>query len=154
MSPAIASRFAGSLYRPILASILKSRTACLAITGTAVLQLGLAFAGLPGWRSPIHALLGLPDPGCGLTRAIVALLRGDWLTSLTFHAFASLFVVALALIALAAILPSPAGAWLTSRVEMLERWTGLTAILLLGLVIYWLLRLLIWREHFIILMAG
>jgi hypothetical protein len=34
---------------------------------------------------PSAALLGLPCPGCGLTRATVALLHGDFAAALRFH---------------------------------------------------------------------
>jgi len=124
------------------------------ITGASILQLGLVSAKLPAWQSPIHAVFGIPDPGCGLSRAIVALLRGDWRTSLTFHAFAPLFVVALSLIAITAVLPQRPRDKIVALIEDVERHTGLTALLLIGLVIYWLARLLILRGAFINLVAG
>ena len=37
---------------------------------------------------PLRGLVGLPCPGCGLTRAFCALSRGDLLSALNFHAFA------------------------------------------------------------------
>jgi hypothetical protein len=143
-----------ALRIPILASLLKNRAICLAVSGAAILQLSLVALGLPGWRSPILFFSGVPDPGGGLTRAILALLEGDWQTSLTFHAFASFFVVALVLIAMAAILPSPLKDRIIAWVEEVEGRMGLTAILLVGLVIYWLARLFILREAYISLMAG
>ncbi|PJB65393.1 MAG: hypothetical protein CO094_10105 [Anaerolineae bacterium CG_4_9_14_3_um_filter_57_17] len=138
-----------ALYKPILASILNNRVACAMITGAAILQLGLVSAGLPAWQSPTHAVFGLPDPSCSLSRAIIALLRGDWRTSLTFHAFAPLFIAALSLIAIATVLPQWPRDKVVALVENLERHTGLTALLLISLVIYWLARLLILRETFI-----
>ena len=124
------------------------------ITGASILQLSLVSAGLPAWQSPTHAVFGIPDPGCSLSRAIVALIRGDWETSLTFQAFAPLFVVALNLIAMTSILPQMTRDKLVALVDYLERRTGLTAILLIGLVIYWLARLLFMREAFLKLIAG
>jgi hypothetical protein len=73
---------------------------------------------------------------------------------LTFHAFAPLFVVALTLIAINTILPSWPRDKIVAWVEGIERRTGLTAILLIGLVAYWLARLLVLRESFINLIAG
>lgn len=115
------------------------------------MQLSLSALGLPAWRSPLHSTFGIPDFGCGLTRAILALLRGDWRTSLTFHAFAPFFLSALTLIVLAAILPATLREKIIVQIEALERRTGLTTILLVGLVVYWLARLLILREAFIFL---
>lgn len=133
---------------------MKDRIVCLIITGATILQLALVASSLPGWRSPILNLVGIPDPGGGLTRAIVALLRGDWQTSLKFHAFALFFVIALTLIAMTAILPSALNDKIIAWVEEVEERTGLTAILLVGLVIYWLARLFILREAYITLIAG
>lgn len=142
------------LRRPILALHLKNRTLCLTITGATILHFGLLVLGLPSWQSPFRNTFGIPDPGGGLSRAILALLRGDWQTSLTFHAFAPLFIIALTLIAFAAILPFPLRDKIIYWVEYVEVRTGLTAILLMGLVIYWLVRLLILREAFIELIVG
>ena len=99
-------------------------------------------------------MFGIPDPGGGLTRAILALLRGDWQTSLTFHAFGLPFTIALTLIAMAAILPVSLRDKMAEWVGELERRTGLTAILLIGLFIYWLVRLLILRQAFVDLIVG
>ena len=121
------------------------------ITSATILQLSLSALGLPAWRSPLHSTFGIPDFGCGLSRAILALLRGDWQTALMLHAFAPLFVAALILVALAAILPHVLREKIVAWVEEMERRTGLTTILLAGLVLYWLARLLIMREAFILL---
>lgn len=142
------------LHKPILASILENRGICAAISGAAILQLSLVFAGLPGWQSPFHSLLGFPDPGCGLSRAIVALFRGDWQTSLTFHAFAPFFVIALILIALVAIFPVEMKNKVVIWVEAIELRTGLSTYLLIGLVLYWLARLLFMHEAFFSIVAN
>ncbi|MDO8753201.1 MAG: DUF2752 domain-containing protein [Anaerolineales bacterium] len=109
--------------------------------------------GLPAWQSPTHEVFGLPGPGCGLSWAIVALLQSDWRTALTFHAFAPFFVIALSLIGITTFLPRGPRDKLVALVEDLERRTGLTAILLLGLIIYWLARSLFMREAFMKLIA-
>ncbi len=143
-----------ALRTPILASVLKSRAICLAVTVATIIQLSLVALGLPGWRSPILAFFGVPDPGGGLTRAIVAFLRGDWQTALTFHAFAPFFIVALTLIAAAAVLPASPRDKIISWVENVEVRTGLTAILLICLVVYWLGRLFFLGAAYITLIGG
>jgi len=143
-----------ALRRPVLAPILRKRDICFIITGVAILQLSLVILGLPAWQSPIHTILGVPDPGCGLSRALASLLRADWRTALRLHAFSPLFAGALGLIAIAAILPQGLRDKLTSFVEALEQNTGLTAILLAALLIYWLARLVFFREAFLSLIAG
>lgn len=128
--------------RPILAPLVDNRLLCWGITLASIIQTSLTALALPAWQSPLHRLFGIPDPGCGLTRAIVALLRGDWQTSLMFHAFAPLFLIALVVIALGATLPVFWQKRLVEPIALIERRTGLTAILLVALVIYWLGRLI------------
>lgn len=124
------------------------------ITGAVGLQAGLVSLGLPGWQCPFLHILGLPCPGCGLSRAIVTLLQGDWRSSLELHAFAPIFVIALVLIAGITLLPQKQRVWVMGQLEMVERRTGITAIMLIGLVFYWLVRLLLFPEAFINLVKG
>lgn len=139
---------------PILASVAQNRLAGAMIAGAAGLQTGLVSLGLPGWPCPFFHVLGLPCPGCGLSRACAALLYGDWSTSLELHAFAPIFVGGLILVFLAAVLPPRQHAWLVGRLELVERRTGITAILLVSLMLYWLVRLLLFPEAFINLIRG
>jgi hypothetical protein len=50
----------------------------------------LLAAGL--WPCPFAALTGLPCPGCGLTRAALAMLRGDLGAALSLHPLSPLVV--------------------------------------------------------------
>ena len=143
-----------SLFNPILAPLLESRPTSLAIVGAAFLHTGLATLGLPGWPCPVRHGLGIPCPGCGLSRAITALLQGDWETSLALHAFAPFFLLTLVIMTGVILLPSPQRTWLIDQIKTIEHCTGITAILLLGLVFYWLTRLLFFREAFFNLIMG
>lgn len=142
------------LSDPILAPILESRITSLAIVGAAILHTGLVILDLPSWPCPVRHSLGIPCPGCGLSRAITALLHRDWETSLNFHAFAPFFLLALMLMACVILLPPPPRRWIIHQVEVIEQHTGITAILLVGLVFYWLARLLVLREAFLNLITG
>jgi hypothetical protein len=142
------------IYTPILASVVENRLASWMIVGAAGLQAGLVALGVPGWPCPLLHATGLPCPGCGLSRAIVLLLHGDWRTSLELHAFAPVFVIALLLVAWATVLPQQQRRWLIDRFEIVERRTGITAILLVGLMLYWLIRLLLFPDAFIQLIKG
>jgi len=70
----------------------------------------LAF--VPADTCLVHRALGVPCPGCGFTRALLALARGDLAASLTLHPLA-LPALALASLtfALAVLLPHDARAW-------------------------------------------
>ncbi len=64
--------------------------ACLAILLGALLltpsngQLRLGPITLPG-LCMLRETTGIPCPGCGLTRSLVAAVRGDWSSSFAFH---------------------------------------------------------------------
>ncbi len=122
--------------------------------GAAGLQLGTFALNLPTWPCPFLHVAGIPCPGCGLTRAIIALLNADWQTALALHAYAPIFVLAIFLIACATLLPPKPRRWFIGQFELVERRTGITAILLIGLVVYWLIRLLLFPEAFINLIKG
>jgi hypothetical protein len=73
---------------------------------------------------------------------------------LTFHAFAPVFVVGLFLVAVAAILPEKPRQQLGAYVELIEQRSGVTALLLIGLMCYWVARLAIDPSAFIHLMRS
>lgn len=65
------------------------------------------------------------------------------------HAFAPVAVVALTLIVFCTLSPRDRAKLIADRAETFERYTGLTALLLAGLILYWLARLLILRTAFV-----
>ena len=142
------------LFVPVLAPVLRDRKWMLAISGAALLQVGLTSLKFPGWQCPFLQLLGIPCPGCGLTRASVLLLHGDWKQSIAFHAFAPVFLIALLLVAVTAILPEAPRRRLVNAAETWERRTSITSLLLIGLILYWLARLLIMQSVYVRLMRG
>jgi hypothetical protein len=138
----------------LLSPILRDRKFALAISGTGLLQAVTAVLGISLWQCPIFHLLGIPCPGCGMTRAAGSLLHGKWEQSLSFHAFAPVFVIALALVTCTALSPKRFRSHIIGMTESLERHTGITTLLLLGLIVYWLARLLILRSDFVRLIQG
>lgn len=126
----------------ILADLIRERMLMIVVCSVAAFQLIWAGSGLPGWSCPLLQSTGFPCPGCGLTRAVVALLHGDWQKSLTLHAFAPILLAALALIGIASFLPQQQRHSFADTVEKVEKKSRLSAVLLIGLVAYWLVRLL------------
>ena len=129
-------------YAPAFSSLLENRGEGLAIAGVGVLHLGLNFAGLPGWSCPILAATGVPCPGCGLTRATMQLLRGDFAQSFHTHAFAPIFLLALIVMLVTLVLPETQRRKLIAVVSNLETRNGITAWVLLFLMLYWAFRLI------------
>lgn len=68
------------------------------------------FGGL--WTCPIHAITGLYCPGCGMTRAVIALAELDPATALRQNV---LVLVVLPLLLGAAITPTRLNAWLDAH---------------------------------------
>jgi hypothetical protein len=141
-------------FAPVLSTILRDRRLAAAISGAALLQLVLALLRLPGWQCPVFHALGVPCPGCGLTRATVSLFQGNFKQSLALHAFAPIFVTALAIVTCSAVFPPGQRERIANRTESIERYTGITSLILIGLVLYWLARLLILQSGFINLIGG
>lgn len=142
------------LDTPILAALLGERKVSAAI----ILGLGTHGAalalGLPGFDCPLRAAIGVPCPGCGLSRAGQALLQGQWVTMAQYHLFAPFFAIAFMLIGVSLVLPVRLHGQLVGAVARFERQTRLVAITLILLVMYWLVRLLWLRESFVNLIVS
>lgn len=122
--------------------------AAASLCALAGLQAVSVRAGAGGWACPFYGGLGVPCPGCGLTRACVALLRGDVRQALALHLFAAPAAAFALLLAAALTLPGGARHALLSMVEAIERRTRLTQFLLIGMVCYWLVRLALGGQAF------
>ena len=108
-----------------------------AVVGAVVALVGalLLASDLP--LCPVAALSGYPCPGCGLTRATLALLSGQWAAALRYHPLVMLVLPALGLAAVGTLGPRRLG----ERGERLRRWRDPGAALLLALLLgVWLAR--------------
>ncbi len=112
------------------------------MVGAGVLHFGLSLAGLPAWSCPILAATGVPCPGCGLTRACMELIRGDFSSSFHTHAFAPIFLSALLLMVVTLLLPETQRIDIITKITRLETRTGVTAWVLCFLMLYWAARLI------------
>ena len=139
--PSLLSPPAKRMFTPILASLLRDRWTALLLVGIAGLQVGLVALGLPGWICPIKATLGVPCPGCGLSTAMVLLLRGEWRAALATHAFAPVFLLGFALLVVVSLLPERLRQPVVRWIGTVEQRTGIVLLLLLSLVAYWGFRL-------------
>jgi hypothetical protein len=139
VSPVLTEARSGTARTPF-ASLLGNRVLGFLLTGIAGLHLGLTAVGLPGWQCPLLLGIGLPCPGCGLSRATLELLAGQWHAALTLHAFSPVLLVAWLVLAVASLLPESLRRPLVHGLEGLERRTALSALLLVGLVLYWIAR--------------
>ena len=135
------SKFRQTWFSPVFSTLLEQRLEGTILVGVGMFQLGLHLLGLPGWVCPFKAVFGVPCPGCGLTAAMDELLHGHVLASLRTHAFASIFLAAFIIILVSILLPEKQREKLIAAIAHLETHTGLTAWVLSGLMLYWVIRL-------------
>ena len=132
----------------VLTKLLKDRAVCITISSFATVQAGLTLFGLDGWICPFRHYLACPCPGCGLTRATVAMIKGDFREMLAYHALAPFFLVGLVVIAFGAVLPLKQRERLISLVQRIETKLGLGIAFCAVLMGYWLVRLLFFTNSY------
>jgi len=128
-------------FTPLMAPLLQNRWLICTFVAFGVAQLLLVYTGLSGWRCPIYETLAVICPGCGMTTAMTMLLKGHWQLAVQTHAFAPLILILLVGMLVAIVLPASFMRKFSESLERLEQKAGITAILLLSMVIYWLLRI-------------
>lgn len=129
--------------RLVLTSLLDDPRLSLAILGAGAAHVTLTAAGLGGWPCPFYHATGWPCPGCGLGRASVLLLRGEWRGALRLHAFAPVLLLALSVLGAGLLLRGRARAALRSAVSWAEGRMWLSTGLCVALIVYWVLRLVL-----------
>ena len=134
------SRSFGWFFTPVLGPLLSNRRLVGVFLGVGLIQLALVATGIGGWQCPIRSTIGASCPGCGLSTAMALLVKGRWAAAIKMHAFAPLFLLVLVLVATGIMLPRQYLAKLSTTVSLLECKTGITATIVLGLILYWLLR--------------
>lgn len=125
-----------------LAPLLRDRRVALGVTAIAAAQVAAVSAGVGGWPCPLKWATGVPCPGCGLTRASVSLLRGDFAAAFDAHAFAPLLLAGLAAFAVAGFLPAARREAFAGLVGRFERRTKVAYVSAAALLLYWSVRLL------------
>ncbi len=119
---------------------MSTRTACI-LWVSGILHLALASAGLPFWTCPLQSTIGLPCPGCGLSRACLALLSGDVPRAMHLHAFAPLLIVGIPALIAWTFLSAKHRTRLARTATTLDRKWHIGWLLLIALLAYWLVRL-------------
>jgi hypothetical protein len=146
------ARLRHALFAPVLGNLLRNRILDLSLAVGGTLQVAATLARLPAMPCPFRHLTHVPCPGCGLSRACAALLRGNFTESRRMHLFAPLFLAAILLFWMAGLLtPARREAW-ANWVARFERRTALPTLLLIALLLYWLSRLLYAPDAFLRLM--
>lgn len=127
---------------PVLSPVLQNRRLTALLSFAALIQIGLAGAGLHGWVCPIQASIGVPCPGCGLSRATAALILGQWHLAITMHPFAPGFIAGILLLVLVSLLPGGIHARAVRTLDAVERHTGFFICIVISLGVQWSLRII------------
>jgi lysylphosphatidylglycerol synthetase-like protein (DUF2156 family) len=135
----------------IVSKLVRQQRFCQVLLAVACSHFLLVSLNLPGWPCPVRHGLGIPCPGCGMTRAIAALVKGDWSGAMAIHAFAPFALLTMAFIAAAALLPHRQTSRLSIWVAQVEKRTGISLILTLLFVTYWLIRLIFFNHQLYLL---
>jgi hypothetical protein len=122
---------------------MQSRWMIALLGAVALFQVVLTALELPAWQCPLKATLGIACPGCGLTRAMVLLAEGKWLAAVQLHAFAPVGLGAGLLLVTGLLLPAKWRHRVTEQVAVFEKRSGIMLWLILGLLIYWIGRLMV-----------
>ncbi|MFN3166474.1 MAG: DUF2752 domain-containing protein [Phycisphaeraceae bacterium] len=127
---------------PVIASMVRSRAMCAGFVGFIGLQVGLSAAGLTLMDCYLLKHTGVPCPGCGLTRGAVASATLDLEAVLYYNALGPAALLVMTLLLLGLLLPERPRDAFAETVERVERATAVSAVVLLGLWVYWLARLI------------
>jgi lysylphosphatidylglycerol synthetase-like protein (DUF2156 family) len=131
----------------IVSKLVRQQRFCQVLLAIACLHFLLVSFNLPSLSCPVRHGLGIPCPGCGITRAIIALVKGDWYGAMEIHAFAPFTLLTMTFIAAGAILPKRQQVQLSYLIAHAEKRTGISLILTLLFVTYWLIRLIFFNHQ-------
>jgi len=137
-----------------LASLLRSRPASGSILVVGMICAGLTISGLPGWECPLYETIAIPCPGCGLSRALGCLIAGDVLEAVHYHLYVLALPPLFILLILGTMLPGRAHKVFVDSVARFECRTKVSVFALVGIVVYWLVRLLLFRKSFVLLLQN
>jgi hypothetical protein len=139
--PVKSTRVRGGLFVPVLGPLLQNRSIIVLVAAATLTLVALTAWGITTWQCPVRSTLGVICPGCGLTRAMVLSVQGQWQASFDLHAFAPIFLGIGIILVIGSVLPARLQQMVADRIAAFERRTGIVALLGLGLMLYWILRI-------------
>lgn len=134
-------QFLATLFTPWLAPLLRQVVLCRGLTVTMAVLGAFHLLGFSLWPCLFANVTGIPCPGCGMTRATGALLRGEWSAAVRFHPFAPGFLLLALMVAFVAVAPRKLRNGVVLIIERIEVKTRAPTLFLLAAVIYGLLRM-------------
>ena len=106
-----------------------------------LLQTLMTAAGLSIWECPLDSVFDLPCPGCGLSRATSALLKGRWLAAIHIHPMAPIVAAGGVAVIVIRLQRARVRKRIIFVVGELEKKAGVPLMLVTGFLISWWIRL-------------
>lgn len=141
MPKSVFRRFSDVVCQPVLGVLLRDAWFSRLLIVIATVLVAVSAAGIHVWPCPFLRFTNYPCPGCGLTRSVRALIRGDFQSAIEYNAFGIVAVAVLSLIVVAAVLPDARRRWFADRLAAIERRTAIPAIVVTMMLGYWIFRL-------------
>lgn len=140
---AIVNIFRGTdgFFAPVLGPLMQRRWIIALLTTAVFVMMTLTAMRITAWQGPLRSTLGMPCPGCGLTRATVLFVQGHWQASISLHGFAPIVLAIGILLATGSAMPQRLRHKMVAHATDFERRTGITALLIISALIYWILRI-------------
>jgi hypothetical protein len=129
-------------FTPVLGPLVRNRQAIILLAAVTVVQAVLTAAGTIAWQCPLKSTLGVACPACGLTRAMVLFAQGHWKAAIDLHAFAPVFLGLGIFLVVGSILPTRLQRKIAFQIAAFEKLTGIVGLLSLGILAYWVLRII------------
>lgn len=133
-------------YAPLVSPLLANRVWTAATTAVATIHISLAGVGIHALGCPFRACTGIRCPGCGLTEALIDLLHGRWAEALNANLITPLFLLLLALVSIAAVLPDTLRDRLVEATAKFETRTGATWYAGVAVAVFWFDRVFLFHS--------
>jgi hypothetical protein len=148
------SRLRKLIFKPVFGPVIRDRRTSVGMATLAGVQIVAALLHVRTIGCPMLQGTGVPCPGCGLSRACGALLRGDLRAWVGLHLFAPLFIIAAGVLVVSILLPAGRREALANWMEAVEARLGVVPLTFTALTIYWMTRLFYSGGGYIALMRG
>lgn len=125
---------------PVLAPLVASRGLAGLMLAAAAVQAGLTFSGYGLWSCPVQSTLGLPCPGCGISRGLVSLITGHWQAAVHLHSFSPFVLAALIITGVCSLLPERSHHRAVNIIAGVEKSTGISFMIIIGMLAVWVFR--------------
>lgn len=130
-------------FLSIIAPTMKNRAASAVIIISPILFILLNITHILAWKCPLKSYTGLPCGGCGMTRGIIAALKGNFKESLSLHPFASPLLLIWCGYTLVQFFPTQQRLTVIQKVESVEQRSGIVFIFIALYATFGIVRLLV-----------